>query len=83
MIWFLGFIVVIGYRLFNAGMKSDSLFYANKMEWTNDYSKKVPVRALEGEKLFVYVAVTIGVALTWPLALPAVGMYLLGKKLAK
>lgn len=82
MIWFLGFIVVIGYSLFNAGMKSDSLFYANKMEWTNDYSKKVPVRALEGEVL-EYVFISIGVALTWPLALPAIGIYLLGKKLAK
>lgn len=78
MIWFLGFIVVIGSSLFYAGMESDSLFYRD-----DNFLKKVPVRKLCGEQVFVYVAATIVTALTWPLALPAIGLYLLGKKLAK
>lgn len=83
MIWFLGFIVVIGSSLFFAGMKSDNLFYRDGMQWDDNFIKKVPVRKLCGEQIFLYVASTAVVALTWPLALPAIGLYLLGKKLAK
>jgi hypothetical protein len=83
MTWLLGFIAIIGYRLFNAGMKTDSLFYVDRTGWDTSYKNKVKVRQFDGELAFGYVAVTIVVALTWPLSLPAIGIYLLGKKLAK
>ena len=83
MIWLSGFLLVILYRTLNAGMKSDSLFYFDYMDWDNDFRKKVKVRKFDGENLFFYVMITLGVGLTWPLSIPVLGVYLLGKRLAK
>lgn len=78
--WLIGFLAFIFYRTFNAGMKSDSLFYMDRMEYTTDYTKKVLVRKLDGDKLFFYGITTIVVGLSWPISLPCIGIYLLGKR---
>ena len=83
MIWLSGFLLVILYRTLNAGMKSDSLLYSDSREWDDGFSKKLTVRKFDGEKLFFYVIITLGVGLTWPLSIPVLGVYLLGKRLAK
>lgn len=83
MIWLLGLLAFIVYRTFNAGMKSDSLFYAAGERWNRSYSERVSTREFDGEKLFFYIIVTVGVGLTWPLSLPCLGIYLLGKRYAK
>jgi hypothetical protein len=83
MIWLLGLLAFIVYRTFNAGMKSDSLFYSNMKEWTPDFMGQVAVRRFDGNKLFSYGLVTIGVGLTWPISLPCIGIYFLGKRYAK
>jgi hypothetical protein len=82
MIWLIGFLAFIFYRTFNAGMKSDRLFHTDKMEYTADYSKKKLVRSFDGEKLFLYIVWTVGIGVTWPLSIPCMGIYLLGKRYA-
>jgi hypothetical protein len=84
MIWLLGLLGFVVYRVFNAGMKSDSLFYADVMMYKNhDYAKKSLVRQFDGEKLFFYILYTVGIGLTWPLSMPCIGIYFLGKRYAK
>jgi hypothetical protein len=80
MIWLIGLLAFIAYRTFNAGMKSDSLFYMDRMEYTTDYTKKVLVRKLDGDKLFLYIVWTVGIGVTWPVSMPCMGIYLLGKR---
>lgn len=70
MIWLVGFIIVIIYSVFNAGRNTKSLF-SNRSDSTNV------------DKVMFYVMGTLGLALLWPIALPGLGIYLLGKKLAK
>jgi hypothetical protein len=82
MIWLIGFLAFIFYRTFNAGMKSDSLFYKDVMEYTTDYSKKSLVHKFDGDKLFFYGITTIVVGLSWPISLPCIGIYLLGRRFA-
>ena len=83
MIWLLGLLAFIVCRTFNAGMKSDSLFYTDQMKWTPDFNSQVVVREFDGDKLFSYGLITIGIGLTWPVSLPCIGIYLLGKRYAK
>ena len=83
MIWLIGLLAFIVYRTFNAGMRSDSLFYADAMEWDDDFRKKVRVRKFVGENLLVYGLITLGIGITWPISLPCIGIYLLGKRYAK
>lgn len=64
-------------------MKSDSLFYTNQMKWTPDFNSQVVVREFDGNKLFFYGFVTISIGLTWPISLPCIGIYFLGKRYAK
>lgn len=83
MIWFIGFIAFIAYRVFNAGMNSKSLFYVTKTSYNYDTQRKETGLYYEGEKVFGYVLITLVFAVTWPLSLPAMGIYLLGKRYAK
>lgn len=77
MIWFIGFVGFILYRVFNAGMKSQELFYV-----VDRFNSKGP-KVFDGEKVFFYTLTTGGLAATWPLSLPAIGVFLLGKRYAK
>jgi len=70
MIWLLGFIIVLVYSVFNAGRNTKSLF-CNRGG------------SIDSGKVMFYVIGTLGLALLWPIALPGIGIYLLGKKLAK
>ena len=77
MVWFAGFILFILYRAFNAGMNAKSLFYREPR-----YGEKPEPQFDEGKALF-YALFTFGVGLSWPIAFPLLGMYLLGKRYDK
>ena len=83
MMWGIGVILIFLYRAFNAGMKSDTLFYSDKEVWSTKYRAKVVESKLDGEKLFFYTLITFGVGITWPISLPVISSYLLGKRYAK
>lgn len=83
MIWLIGLITFIVYRVFIAGMKSKSLFYTTRNEYSYEANQKRLVEKLDGDKIIFYVVWTIGLAFTWPLSIPAIGIYLLGKRYAK
>jgi hypothetical protein len=77
-LWFLGFLGIIGYRIFNAGMNTKALFYVTR----EPYGRK-PYTEIEGDKVLAYVAWTCAAALFWMLAIPVYGLFLLGKKFRK
>jgi hypothetical protein len=77
-IWTIGFIGIIGYRIFNAGMNTKALFYVTR----EPYGRK-SYTVMEGEKVFAYIAWTCAAALFWMLAIPVYGLFLLGKKYSK
>lgn len=81
-IWFLGFIGILGYAIFNAGMKTKELFYVKKQEYDGSYTKRIMVEAFDGEKATGYGLKAFVVALTWPISLPLIGIFLLGKRFA-
>ena len=78
MVWFAGFILFILYRAFNAGMNAKSLFYRERKYSYEDEGLNFD----EGKALF-YALFTFGVGLSWPIAFPLLGMYLLGKRYDK
>lgn len=75
-IWLLGFITFIMGRAFYAGMKSKTLFYRLPR-----YSENGP--QFDEGKLFSYSFATLGMSLSWPISLPVVGVYMLGKRYQK
>lgn len=75
-IWLLGFISIVFYRVFNAGMNSKSLFYNPPGRYDTE-----PV--FSDDKVFGYTFKTICVALFWPITLPVYGVYKLGKRFQK
>ena len=83
MIWLIGLLAFIVYRAFNAGMRSDTLFYENAKEWDDTFTKQIVKRRFASENLFSYGLVTLGIGITWPISLPCIGLYLLGKRYAK
>lgn len=76
-IWFVGFIAFILGRAFYAGMKSKTLFYRLPR-----YSEGKDLQFDEG-KLFSYGFATLGMSLSWPVSLPVLGVYMLGKRYQK
>lgn len=76
-IWFFGIIGFILVRVFYAGMNSNTLFYRGPM-----YGEKGPPRIDEG-KVVGYIIITLGFSVTWPLSLPLIGVYMLGKRFNK
>lgn len=78
-IWFLGFIGIILYRVFNAGMNSADLFYRDKQ-----YSfESVDELYFDENKVVSYAIYTFLASLTWPLTLPLYGVYKLGERRSK
>ena len=77
MIWFIGFVAFIIYRAFYAGMKSKTLFYRDPR-----YGEGKNPQFDEG-KLFGYGLLTLGVGVSWPISLPVLGVYMLGKRYQK
>lgn len=73
-------LVILGYRIFNAGMNSKSLFYKTVRK---GYSGNETKQEFDGDLLIVYIVVTAGLSLFWPIALPGYGLYTLGKRYSK
>lgn len=75
-IWFYGFIVFVLARTFYAGMNSKSLFYRDPR-----YSEVG--RQIDNDKVFNYMLLTLLFSVTWPLSLPGLGIFKLGKRFSK
>ena len=75
-IWFFGFIGVITASTFYAGMNSKSLFY-------RDARYGEVGRQINEDRIAGYLLLTVGVAITWLLTLPVIGIYMLGQKFNK
>lgn len=81
MLWFIGFISVVFYRVFVAGMHSKSLFYVTK---TKGYgSKETTYQDLDEDKVAKYILFTALISATWIFSLPIIGIYLLGKRYSR
>lgn len=78
-IWFLGFVTVIVCSIVYAGMKTDELLYRDK-RWSFE---KAGERYWCGNKTVGYVIVTISIAIGWFFVIPAVGLFMIGKKIGK
>lgn len=86
MIYTIGFLVMLAARAFYAGMKQYELFYKAATDYEVRYSYKNVKKGepiLVGEKVFNYVAISLALILLWPIAVPAVGLFMLGQKYAK
>ena len=84
MIYTLGFLIMLAARVVYAGMKQHELFYKMATDYEVRYKNvKKGELILDGEKIFHYVIVSLPLILLWPLALPAVGLFMLGQKYAR
>ena len=77
LIWFYGFIGAILASTFYAGMNSKTMFYRD----ANKYGEVG--RQINEDRVAGYILLTIGFAITWPLTLPVIGIYMLGQKFNK
>ena len=75
-IWFYGFIGFILARTFYAGMNSKTLFY-------RDAKYGEVGRQIDEDKVAGYIILTLLFSVTWPLSLPALGMFKLGQRFNK
>ncbi len=75
-IWFYGAIVYVLASTFYAGMNSKKLFY-------RDPKYGEVGRQIDEDKAAGYMLLTVGFSLTWPLSLPVLGMFKLGKHFNK
>ena len=75
-IWFYGAIVYVLASTFYAGMNSKKLFY-------RDPKYGEVGRQIDEDKAAGYMLLTVGFSLTWPLSLPVLGMFQLGKRFNK
>jgi hypothetical protein len=77
-IWFVGFILFILYRVFNAGMNSKALFYRERRRYEDGEGT-----VFDENKAFGYAMYTFGIGMIWPLAVPMLGLYKLGQHFSK
>jgi hypothetical protein len=75
-VWFYGFIGAILASTFYAGMNSNTMFY-------RDAKYGEVGRQINEDRVAGYMLLTIGFAITWPLTLPVIGIYMLGQKFNK
>lgn len=78
MVWISGFVLFILYRAFNAGMNAKTLFYRGPR-----YSFEDKGPHFDENKVFGYCMWTFAIGITWPVAVPLVGLFMLGKRYAK
>ena len=78
-IWLIGFLAIIVYRVFYAGMHTKQAFY-RKSEWS--WEDKDKLYFCE-KKTIKYAFITFWTAFTWPIAAPLYGVYKLGKRYSK
>lgn len=77
-LWFAGFLGIIIYRVFYAGMNSRKLFYIKVNSRYNGVTEE-----WDGEKVAGYVFITGILALTSILSLPAIAIFKIGKRFNK
>jgi hypothetical protein len=75
-IWFYGAVVFVLARTFYAGMNSKSLFFRAPKYGEVGHQ-------IDEDKAAGYMMLTVGFSLTWPLSLPVLGMFQLGKRFTK
>lgn len=75
--WLFGFVAYVLGRAFYAGLHAKSLFYREAKRYGETG------RQLDEDKIWVYTCSTVIVSLSWPLSLPVIGVFMLGKKLNK
>lgn len=77
-IWFTGFAAFVVYRVFNAGMKSKSLFY-RVSPYYGDNGKIV----FHENAAWNYAFSTFLIAITWMAVLPVISIFKLGQRFNK
>ena len=77
MVWLFGFIGLLLGRTFYAGLRYKTLFYRDPARYGE------AGRQLDDDKVAGYIVRTVVVAVTWPLSLPLIGIFVLGQKFNK
>lgn len=78
-LWLIGFLAIIVYRAFYAGMHTKQEFY-RKSNWSWEDKNKL---YFSEELVFKYAFITFVAAFTWPIAAPLYSVYKLGKRYTK
>jgi hypothetical protein len=76
MFWFICLLTILLGRTFYAGMNYKTLFYREP-----GYRETSP--QLDDDKVAGYLVRTAVVAVTWPISLPLIGIFVLGQKFNK
>ena len=71
MFYSFGLITILLGRTFYAGVRYKTLFY------------REPGWKLDDDKVAGYILKTLAVALTWPISLPLIGIFVLGQKFGR
>jgi len=71
MFYSLVLITILLGRTFYAGVRYKTLFY------------REPGRKLDDDKVAGYILKTLAVALTWPISLPLIGIFVIGQKFGR
>jgi hypothetical protein len=77
MFWFIGLLTILLGRTFYAGMRYKTLFYRDPIRYGES------TRQLDDDMIAGYIVRTVVVAVTWPLSLPLIGIFVLGQKFNK
>jgi hypothetical protein len=77
MFWFSGLIAILLGRTFYAGLRYKTLFYIDYMR------QGKTVRQVDDDLVAGYIVRTVIVAVTWPISLPLIGIFILGQKFNK
>jgi uncharacterized membrane protein len=75
--WFIGFLSILAYRVFYAGMNNKTFYKVSPYRMDN--GKMV----FDEGKAFGYAFISFVVAIFWMAALPVIGIYTLGKRFNK
>jgi hypothetical protein len=77
MFWFFGLATILLGRTFYAGLRYKTLFYIDYMR-----QGKI-VKQVDDDLVAGYIVRTVIVAVTWPISLPLIGIFVLGQKFNK
>jgi hypothetical protein len=77
MFWFFGLATILLGRTFYAGLRYKTLFYREPKRYGEQGQQ------LDDDMIAGYILRTIAVAITWPLSLPLIGIFVLGQKFNK
>lgn len=77
MVWLFGFIGLLLGRTFYAGLRYKTLFYRDPKRYGETGQQ------LDDDMIAGYILRTVVVALTWPISLPLIGIFVLGQKFNK